>query len=233
MFMLCVPVERGKSRLFITSRKLPFPFSAFPIWLKHSLSSRFVDTDVWLHDTELAALATKPKPLKYLLPTSSDLGCIAFRNWWRNCGMAESKSLFGAPPPSLLLDFSSKKTSRGEPTAASMAEQLLLLPKAVSRSEMLDRKAYHVDNCAACSQALATATSVHKGALPAAALLVLALGGESSAVPLFRCLKSVTFRVGLMSLALAVRAVAGKAVRAIGGAAAAGDSPPRRSEAAD
>mmetsp|Transcript_36903 Transcript_36903/g.67522 ORF Transcript_36903/g.67522 Transcript_36903/m.67522 type:complete len:546 (-) Transcript_36903:302-1939(-) len=224
MLMLCVPVEPGKSRLFITSRKFPFPFSALPVWLLHALSSRFVDSDVWLHDAERNALATKPNPLRYVLPTGSDLGCSAFRAWWRDKGMAKSGSLFGEPAAA---------TAGLAPTAAAASTSGFPW---ISKAEQLDRVAYHTENCAACSRALRTAKKLHRRALPGAALLLLALGNagsSSTAVPLVKYVTSTKGRVAALALACALRAVAAKAIRAIGGPGAAGSELPRRSEAAE
>lgn len=55
--MLTVPVAEGRSRLFIMPAKFPFPFSLFPTWVMHLFSNRFIDTDIWLHDTEITARA--------------------------------------------------------------------------------------------------------------------------------------------------------------------------------
>jgi nitrite reductase/ring-hydroxylating ferredoxin subunit len=121
LFMLTVPVAPGKSRVLIVRPKLPLPL---PLWLLHSLSSRFVDTDVWLHDIEMfgragiplrstPALAPQrflpvatpgdasPKtaaPLPYFTPTNSDLAVLEWRKWAHRMS-----GLFGATPASRLL----------------------------------------------------------------------------------------------------------------------------------
>ena len=111
LFMLTVPISAGRSRLFITYSKPSKPsllstiFGLLPVWLLHSFSNQFIDTDIWLHDAEVygrkagpldphpsssssASSSSMPVPLNYLLPTSSDRATQEWRRWWAKSGMA-------------------------------------------------------------------------------------------------------------------------------------------------
>jgi len=159
LFMLTVPVEHGRSRLFILGRKkqeLPLVFRIFPTWLIHFFFSRFVDTDVWLHEAEVTATSG----VSYILPTESDLAVQEWRRWWEQSGMAKSRpNSFGPAPPGSLAN--------------------------IPREQQLDRFQYHVKSCAACSAALHRARQCRDLALPlalAAAIAPLRFPTKATAV---------------------------------------------------
>lgn len=52
--------------------------------------SRFFDTDIWVHDTEIAVRQKKVEPLPYLYPASSDKSVQGFRRWWKDFGFANA-----------------------------------------------------------------------------------------------------------------------------------------------
>jgi len=91
--IFCVPVEAGKSRLFLYA-----PTIKFPLWLLHAGSNRFLNSDVWLHDTERevvrrkeAGIASKKvADMDYIYSSQSDFGVSVFRTWWLQNGFADS-----------------------------------------------------------------------------------------------------------------------------------------------
>jgi len=203
LIILTVPVRPGHSRVMITADRARFP-PWLPTWLLHSLSNRFVDTDVWLHDAERWARGTSGtdalgrggtpgskqsaetgvgpngmRNLPYATPTSSDTGPTQFRRWWARSGLATAGSGFG-PAVAAELDW-------------------------VPRATQLDRYDYHVQHCAPCRTALSRARALRAWA-PALALVPVALGAP------------MTLRVGALLVALVVRIGADQAVRMIEGA---------------
>jgi len=180
LFMLTVPVEHGRSRLFILGRKreeLPPLFRIFPTWLLHLVSNRFVDTDIWLHEAEVAATnglspgaslgpaqsvssISGDRPLPYVLPTSSDHAVIEWRRWWKTSGMARARpNSFGPAPPG----------------------SLAYLP----REQQLDRFQYHVKSCSTCRTTLRRARRCRDLAFPlalAAAIAPIQFSAKAAAV---------------------------------------------------
>lgn len=212
LFMLTVPVAEGRSRLFITNNKPSSPsivlkiFSILPVWLLHSLSNNFIDTDIWLHDAEMfgrtggplteSAEASVPtnKGLNYVLPTTSDLATKEWRKWWAKSGMA-----------------SAPKGSFSAATAAGLAWQ--------PRDVQLDRFENHVAHCGSCRAALAKAKKVRAFAL-IAALAIPTLG-----------LRRMPALAGL-TVALATAMVADNIAKTIGGSRSADELPVRSVAAA-
>ncbi len=151
-----VPVKAGKSRAFISSPKLKLPF---PTWLLHAGSNRFLNSDIWLHDTErevvrrketLPQASKKPFGLDYQYQSESDIGVSAFRKWWRDNGMANS------PPHTF-----------------GMATVDQLGSKALTKREQIDPWENHAKHCAACRSALAKMKKLQTGSLFFALVSVL------------------------------------------------------------
>ena len=155
-----MPVEPGKSRAIIGSS---FPLKGifkliFQPWLLHILSNRFVDSDLWVHDQEVAArkiqsddpaealpnteAAKQPQKLRSLRPllpkyaliaSQGDVGVTSWRNFWVKSGMAASPvfgPFFNAPQ--------------------------------VPHSKQADRYEGHVKYCKICQSALKNAVRVNR-----------------------------------------------------------------------
>lgn len=155
LLILIVPVEPGKSRLFLSLRpnKKLLPV---PRWLVHSFANKFLDSDLWLHDQERNVRNTwdpygestqVSEEKKYVMPTSSDKGCRSWRAWWMK-HMANS-IIFGLPPAGAL--------------------------KWLALDEQRDRYESHIKNCKHCTKALKDAARL-KSWSPIAAMLFFALG---------------------------------------------------------
>ena len=96
LLALVVPTVPGQCRILF-SVNIPVSVSRFiPKWFDHALSMRFLDSDLWIHEEEVAVRGRKNlffdsiMPVKephdvgmnYKLMTSSDTGCAAWRLWW-------------------------------------------------------------------------------------------------------------------------------------------------------
>ena len=135
--IFCVPVSAGKSRVLFT-----FSFSdsvKIPHFLDHAGLNRFLNSDVWLHDTEREVVRRKDAGLAekklvgmdYISASMSDTGMTSFRKWWQDNGMAD------APAHTF-----------------SMATMKLLGPTRLDRSEQIDPWENHVKHCSTCRTAL-------------------------------------------------------------------------------
>lgn len=120
--------------MFITNK---FQLSWVPKWISHALTNKFLNTDTWLHDAERKVRnrdrghSIDISKSVYVLPTSSDIGVRAFRDWWKTYGMQRS------PPHSF-----------GPATIEQLGSQSL------SRREQIDPWRHHTKNCDACRRAL-------------------------------------------------------------------------------
>lgn len=99
LLALVVPTTPGQCRILF-SVNIPVSISRFiPKWFEHALSMRFLESDLWLHEAEIAARrsenafydsssteqAQRPRGLaglNYKLMTTSDTACVAWRRWW-------------------------------------------------------------------------------------------------------------------------------------------------------
>jgi len=98
LLALVVPTIPGQCRIMF-SVNIPASISRFiPKWFEHTLSMRFLESDLWLHEAEVAARGRKnifyepfdprsQRPeglggLNYKLMTTSDTSCVAWRRWW-------------------------------------------------------------------------------------------------------------------------------------------------------
>eukprot|EP00590_Aulacoseira_subarctica_P004220 CAMPEP_0172430208 /NCGR_PEP_ID=MMETSP1064-20121228/53576_1 /TAXON_ID=202472 /ORGANISM="Aulacoseira subarctica , Strain CCAP 1002/5" /LENGTH=516 /DNA_ID=CAMNT_0013176115 /DNA_START=89 /DNA_END=1636 /DNA_ORIENTATION=- len=128
----CVPIRAGQSRVLFQNA-----FSKrIPTWLVHAASNRFLNTDTWLHNAERRMRIRQDNSnittrSTYTSPTSSDLGVLAFRNWWSTYGMSL------APPHSF---------------GPATTEQLP--SRSLTRSEQIDPWVHHTKHCASCRKAL-------------------------------------------------------------------------------
>ncbi len=128
------PVHAGKSRAFLN----PFPVN-LPTFLLHAGSNRFLNTDVWLHDTEREVVRRKEAGLgdkklvgmDYIAASQSDAGVSSFRKWWEKNGMANS------PPHTF-----------------NMATMDQLGSRPLSRKEQIDPWENHSKHCATCRKSL-------------------------------------------------------------------------------
>jgi len=132
--LFCVPVEAGKSRIFMNS-----PPIKVPVFLLHAGTNRFLNSDVWLHDTEREVLKRKDAGLAgqkiagmdYVYSSQSDLGVTLFRKWWQQHGFADSPAhTFG------------------------MATSHQLGPTALTRHEQIDPWENHAKHCSICRRSL-------------------------------------------------------------------------------
>ena len=189
--------QPGVSRAFVSVMGRAAP-GWFPKWLSHSLSNRFLDTDVWLHDAERWARGTATTAplsgsaggadaaapgatglggLTYALPTSSDAGTRLFRQWWARNAVADCVGFGAAQPAQLQWE---------------------------SRMAQFDRFHAHTASCQHCQRALRRWKRVRTAA-PLAAILPSALG-----LP-------VAVRLGGVLLWLALHALSTKAIPALEG----------------
>ena len=81
---LTVPIKEGSSRIFMIT---PFTKSKLPVWLKHAVMNRFLNTKIWLHDAEIY---NRNSNKEHLSTTSSDKAPYIFRLWWTKNGMKET-----------------------------------------------------------------------------------------------------------------------------------------------
>jgi hypothetical protein len=129
-----IPVQAGRSRVIYSS-----PFASIPTWLSHAAGNRFLNTDVWLHDTEIVARSrTSRSP--YIHASQSDLGARAFRQWW-------SKHGFSTSPPNTFGPASPEDLTQ------------------MSRRELIDPWEYHSKHCSSCRKALKVTKKVQAGSL--------------------------------------------------------------------
>jgi len=141
------PISAGKCRIFLHD----FPIKFLPKWLLHAGSNRFLNSDVWLHDTEREVIRRKetiPEVSKklcgmdYQYQSESDLGVSTFRNWWKRYGMAD------APPHTF-----------------GMATLEQLGTTSLSRREQIDPWEHHAKHCKTCRTALSRMKKVQKGSM--------------------------------------------------------------------
>jgi phenylpropionate dioxygenase-like ring-hydroxylating dioxygenase large terminal subunit len=155
LFIGCVPVSPGRSRVFVM-----FPqavgkiFNKFPMWLRHGMGNRFLDSDLWIHDQERSvrksvnSMVKDPKRrLKYLMPTDSDTSTRFWRAWW-------TKHMAASP-------------MFGTPSEDSVSN--------IPLTEQRDWYEGHTKNCKSCKTALQRALKVRKFAPYFAAFLAAVL----------------------------------------------------------
>ena len=150
LVVVVTPVSPGTCRVFFEmpqSRKIS---GKIPVWLLHSFSNKFIDTDVWVHDQERFQRSSlnafvpgksdvikpdshSPVGKKYVMTTQSDTGARAWRTWWAK-HMVESP-IFGEPK--------------------------VPLPW-ISREDQLNRYENHAKYCSSCRGALANADKLKK-----------------------------------------------------------------------
>lgn len=141
----CVPIRAGQSRVFITNN---FRLGWVPTWISHAITNRFLNTDTWLHDAERRIRNRGHGPSVdvinsiYVLPTSSDIGVRAFRDWWNKYGMQRS------PPHSF-----------GPATIEQLGS------KSSTRKEQIDPWRHHTKNCDSCRRALNSWKQIEKVSL--------------------------------------------------------------------
>lgn len=132
-----VPISAGKSRIFLYGFQLKVPTA-----LLHAMSNRFLNSDVWLHDTEREVVRRKEASegkrrllgdMDYIAASQSDSGVSMFRSWWKNNGMAD------APPHTF-----------------GMATVAQLGPTALSRGAQIDPWENHSKHCSVCRKSLRT-----------------------------------------------------------------------------
>ena len=151
LIVVVTPVSPGSCRIFFELPSLRKMKGRLPVWLSHSFSNKFIDTDVWVHDQERFQRSSlnafvpdksdestdtdglSPVGKKYVMTTQSDTGARAWRTWWAK-HMVESPVF-------------------GEPQAP--------LPW-ISREAQLDRYENHAKYCSSCQGALAKADKVKK-----------------------------------------------------------------------
>lgn len=155
LIALVVPVSPGRCRIFTSIPPVPIKL---PKWLLHFMSGKFLDSDIWLHDCEVAfrlrhsnayyqAMGVEQsdsKNEKYYMPTESDTSVKAYRQWW-----AKHLSL--------------------SPVFGPYSD-----PKYIPIENQLDRFQSHSKHCGFCQDALRKANLV-KSASPVVALTVIAL----------------------------------------------------------
>lgn len=132
--IFCVPIEAGKCRIFLYSPKLKFPS-----WLLHAGSNRFLNSDIWLHDTEREVVRRKDAGISdkkfaemdYIYSSQSDLGVSIFRKWWLKNGFATSPQ-----------------------NTFCMSTMDELGPRSMTRQEQIDPWENHAKHCAICRNTL-------------------------------------------------------------------------------
>lgn len=136
----CIPVRAGRARLMLQS-----PTFKVPDFLTHILSNSFLNSDIWLHEAEIAARSRSTKSSPYVYASRSDTGVKLFRQWWSTYGMSGSpKNTFGAADPKDLMPL--------------------------SREQQVDPWEFHSRQCAICRKTIRMARRVQFGGLFAAIL---------------------------------------------------------------
>lgn len=148
--MFLTPISAGKSRVFIPVMN-GFKKIKLPYWLMHAATNRFLNSDIWLHDTErevvrrketIPEVSKKLCAMDYQYQSKSDLGVSVFRKWWKEFGMSESpRHTFG------------------------MARMDELGPKGMSRREQIDPWENHAKHCSHCREALVKIKRLQVGSL--------------------------------------------------------------------
>lgn len=150
LLVLLAPISPGKTRIFTVlspGKNFPIPL---PKWLFHSLINKFLDSDIWVHDQEriingpLNSFVPDKKAPKYILPTSSDIGCRNYRLWF-------DKHL-------------SQSLIFGNKVKRSLSW--------ISEIEQKDRYDSHIKHCIHCQTALSNAYRIKK-ALPILGFLLI------------------------------------------------------------
>ena len=162
-----MPIEPGKSRALIGGR-VPLKGILFKLifrpWLLHIFSNRFVDSDLWVHDQEIAARR---------LESSS-------RSEEESPDLAEDSSSVGTSKPRLrslrpLMPKYALIAKKGDVgvtawrnwwTKSGMAASSVFGPTfnapSVPHTQQSDRYEGHVKYCKICQDALKTATKINK-----------------------------------------------------------------------
>jgi len=88
LMALLTPVSLGVTRIHLVFFGANTP-NLFPKWISHSFGNKFLETDVWLHNCEIAGnkiMKSENKTLleSYNTPTTSDIGPVIWRKWWQN-----------------------------------------------------------------------------------------------------------------------------------------------------
>lgn len=151
LIAVLMPVSPGHCRIFFELPGLRKLRGKIPTWLSHSLTNKFLETDIWVHDQErtqragvnpysqdsltegLVPNSTSSIGTKYVLTTDSDTGTREWRKWWRMHMV--SSPIFGEPRTPLSW---------------------------VSRESQLNRYENHAKHCSSCRGALANANAVKK-----------------------------------------------------------------------
>ena len=100
-----------------------------------ALANHQLCTDIWLHDAERVLRSDERGDKQYVTPTSSDVGAKAWRQFWRQSGMADSHA-FG-------------------PAELEHLDRL-------DRGAAIDPWTTHSKQCASCRKALKRATRLQK-----------------------------------------------------------------------
>ena len=102
-----------------------------------ALANHQLCTDIWLHDAERVLRSDERGDKQYVTPTSSDVGANAWRQFWRQSGMADS------PPHAF------------GPAELEHLDRL-------DRGTAIDPWTTHSKQCASCRKALKRATRLQK-----------------------------------------------------------------------
>ena len=80
-----VPIREGRSRIITSVEKVTKPY--LPAWVTHLATRRLFDGDYFVHEAELYR---RQKGLKYVEPTTSDIGPRAWNQWMQQHGFCDS-----------------------------------------------------------------------------------------------------------------------------------------------
>lgn len=82
-----MPIREGRVRVLTSVKKVSKPY--FPAWATHWATRRLFEGDYFVHEAELNR---RRKDLKYVEPTSSDIGPRAWNQWMQQHGFCDSPS---------------------------------------------------------------------------------------------------------------------------------------------
>ena len=139
--MFLIPIQEDKTRIFITFKsnddyKMLKWYKKLPIWFRHSLNNRFLDSDTFLLHKQEKYLQENNKTYhenkEYYMPATSDKSILHYRKWIK-------RTLPAIP-------YLKHKQEVNEMT----------------RKEVFDRYEQHTKNCIYCKKALKNIIKIQK-----------------------------------------------------------------------
>jgi len=185
--LLCVPVQPGYTRVFINPLHAP-RLSKFPAWLLHMFTNDFLDSDTLLLHQQGRNVLDADRTMTREGSNGAAKGPVALRHYKAGSQADESSVIFH--------NWFLKYHGATAPYSPSMPPlpDYYLSPIPLSREQILDRKAQHVDGCAECSKAHAMLEKVPLALSAATLVLAAFLRNHPIAVTLVVAAALLTWR---------------------------------------